>query len=163
MEIEENKIEEEACDYNSNRDRSSGMYMKSSVASFSFVEESHPECKFCKRQFDDINESQRENFKKNLIKKNYKEKPVENKEEEFFKMCLLSFQLKHKSKKVMALDAKKLFKEVSELEKLPFFKWNDWLKKTIERLMFEEMYKKKTEFEYAKILAKKYEVKANYF
>ena len=63
----------------------------------------------------------------------------------------------------MSLDAKKLFKEVSEKEKLPFFKWNDWLKRTVERLMFEEMYKKKTEFEYAKILAKKYEVKTNYF
>ena len=57
----------------------------------------------------------------------------------------------------MALDSKKLFKDVNET-KLPFFKWNDWLRKTIERLMFEEMYKKKTEFEYAKILAKKYEV-----
>ena len=30
---------------------------KSSIASASFVDESHPECKFCKKQFDDISES----------------------------------------------------------------------------------------------------------
>ena len=63
----------------------------------------------------------------------------------------------------MALDAKKLFKKVSEDEKLPFFKWNDYIKKTVEQLMFEEMYKKKTEFEFAKLLSKKYEVQSNYF
>ena len=128
----------------------------------SFVDESHPECKFCKKQFDDVDESQKDQFKKNLLKKNKNnDKPVaaENKEEEFFKMTLLSFQLTHKSnRKIMALDAKKLFLQVSEKEKLPFFKWHDYLQKTVEKLMFENMYKKKTEVEYTKLLAKKFEV-----
>jgi len=35
--------------------------------------------------------------------------------------------------KVMKLDSKALYKRVQK-EKLPFFKWNDWLKDQIERL-----------------------------
>ena len=41
--------------------------------------------------------------------------------------------------------------------------WNNWLKDCIEKLNFEYIYKKKTEFEYAKILSQKYEVKDSYF
>jgi len=67
-----------------------------------------------------------------------------NKEEEYFKMCLLSFQLQNLSnKKVMGLDAKELFVMASQKEKLPFFKWNGWLQKQIEKIQFEEMYKRK--------------------
>ena len=89
--IESDEKKSNEFDTSSIRDRGSGMYVKSSVASVSFIDESHPECKFCKKQFDEISESQRENFKKNLVKKAKTSAPVENKEEEFFKMCLLSF------------------------------------------------------------------------
>ena len=78
---------------------------------------------------------------------------VENKEEEFFKMNLLSFQLLNKTNmKVMKLDAKQLFKRAQE-EQLPFFKWNEWLKQMVEKMQFEHIYKKKTEYEYSKMLS----------
>jgi hypothetical protein len=46
---------------------------------------------------------------------------------------------------------------------MPFFKWNEWLKNQIQKLEFEYIYKKKTEFEYSKILEKKYQIKESYF
>ena len=77
-----------------------------------------------------------------------------NKEEEFFRMCLLSFQINNKENmKVMKLDYRSLYKQVTDKHHLPFFKWNDWLKECVERLQFEYIYKKKTEFEYAKMLS----------
>jgi len=58
----------------------------------------------------------------------------ENKEEEYFRMVLLSFQLTHKeNSKVLTLDYRSLFKRVTA-EKLPFFKWHDWLQEMVEKL-----------------------------
>ena len=51
-------------------------------------------------------------------------------EEEFFRMCLLSHQLAHKhNQKILLLDARSLYQEVTKKRKLPFFKWNEWLRK----------------------------------
>ena len=63
----------------------------------------------------------------------------------------------------MLLDPRSLYQEVTKKKKLPFFKWNDWLRKQVDMLQFEQMYKKKTEFEYAKRLAERYEVREGHF
>lgn len=47
--------------------------------------------------------------------------------------------------------------------KIPFNQYYDWLKKQVFQMKFEHMYKKKLEFEYAKILIEKYTVKQNHF
>ena len=79
-------------------------------------------------------------------------------------MSLLSYQLIHKyNQKIMTLDYKALYKQVVDKEKLPFYEWNNWLKTCIQKLNFEYIYQRKTEFEYAKILTKKYEIKDAYF
>ena len=62
-------------------------------------------------------------------------------------MSLLSYQLFYKNnQKIMTLDYKALYKDVAVQQKLPFYQWNNWLKTKIERLNFEYMYQKKTEF-----------------
>lgn len=54
-------------------------------------------------------------------------------DEEFFKMCLLSYQMANPSDiQVMKLDYKVLLKQVRDIEKLPFFKWNTWLSQKVE-------------------------------
>ena len=78
---------------------------------------------------------------------------MENKEEEYFRMCLLSYQLIYKDNmKILTLDYRSLYKQVMQNNNLPFYKWNDWLKDVVDKLQFEYIYKKKTEFEYAKLL-----------
>ena len=42
---------------------------------------------------------------------------------------------------------------------MPFYKWNNWIEIKVEMLNFEYMYQKKTEFEYARVLSKDYEIK----
>jgi len=70
----------------------------------------------------------------------------------------------HKSNmRVMKLDSKALYKQVTVEKKVPFYEWNAWLKNMIEKLEFENIYKKKTEYEYSKMLNKKYSVKDSYF
>lgn len=104
--------------------------------------ESDPNCKFCSDLFQG-NERDKFQAKKRMLLE-LKTIRTLNKEEEYFKMCLLSFQLQNLSnKKVMGLDAKELFVMASQKEKLPFFKWNGWLQKQIEKIQFEEMYKRK--------------------
>ena len=89
---------------------------------------------------------------------------MRNKEEEYFRMCLLSFQLVHKhNQQILALDSASLYDEVTKQRKLPFFKWNDWLRRKVERIELEHMYKKKTEFEYAKHLSQRWEVRESHF
>ena len=81
-------------------------------------------------------------------------KAIENKEEEYFRMCLLSYQYVYKNNmKILTLDYRSLYKQVTEKYNYPFYKWNDWIKETVEKLQFEYIYKKKTEFEYAKLLS----------
>ena len=78
----------------------------------------------------------------------------DDKEEEYFRMCLLSYQMKYSNnQKIMTLDYKSLYRQVTKDKKMPFYMWNNWLKDCIEKLNFEYIYKKKTEFEYAKILS----------
>ena len=79
-------------------------------------------------------------------------------------MCLLSFQLNYKhNQKIMTLDHKALYKQASIQKKMPFFKWNKWISDQVQMLEFEYIYKKKTEFEYSKILEQKYQIKDTYF
>ena len=126
------------------------------------IEDSHPECSFCATQFDLLNESECIIMKKKMVRQS--NEAVRDSEEEFFRMCLLSYQLAHKgNQKILLLDSRSLYQEVTKKRKLPFFKWNDWLRKQVEMLQFEQMYKKKTEFEYAKRLAERYEVREAYF
>ena len=56
------------------------------------VEESHPACPFCVSQFNGLNESQCVTAKKKMLRK---ANAIENKEEEFFRMSLLTYQLKY--------------------------------------------------------------------
>lgn len=51
--------------------------------------DSHPKCMFCKDQFPGKTDKDRLQMKKNLLR--LVQKPKETKEEEYFKMCLLSF------------------------------------------------------------------------
>lgn len=97
------------------------------------VEDSHPACDFCASQFDLLDQSQCLIMKKKMLRQS--SGAVKDKEEEFFRMCLLSFQLTNKhNQKILALDAQSLYQEAAKRRKLPFFKWNDWLRKQIERL-----------------------------
>lgn len=61
----------------------------------------------------------------------------------------------------MTLDAKTMFKQVND-EKLPFFKWNQWLQTHIEKIQFETMYTKKQEVKIKKML-KDVQVEDRYF
>ena len=65
---------------------------------------------------------------------------------------------------MLTLDYKKLYKKASDA-KIPFNQYYEWLKKQVFQMKFEHMYKKKLEFEFAKILIERenYEVKQNYF
>mmetsp|Transcript_3882 Transcript_3882/g.6600 ORF Transcript_3882/g.6600 Transcript_3882/m.6600 type:complete len:134 (-) Transcript_3882:37-438(-) len=126
------------------------------------VGQSHDKCEFCNQLFKQMDERQQQQLRKQLLQRgaNY----IENKEEEFFKMSLLSYQINNKQNmKILKLDAKSLYKQVSEQQKLPFFQWNDWLKVCIERLQFEQIYKKTSEFEYAKLLSQRFQVQESYF
>ena len=142
-----NKISEEP---NSTRN-SQFSQLTMSTRNTNEIEKSHPLCDFCLNVFKDLDESQIYTCKRKLLKKGAF--TVENKEEEYFRMCLLTYQLNYKSnQKVLTLNYKALYKEAAIKNKLPLNKWNEWLKKQIDILQFEYIYKKKTEFEYAKIL-----------
>ena len=135
---------------------------KKSMATNKQVESSHPDCPFCNVQFIGLEFDEEQQIKKNLIKKGAFK--AENKEEEYFRMCLLSFQLNYKhNQKIMTLDHKALYKTASIQKKMPFFKWNKWISDQVQMLEFEYIYKKKTEFEYSKILEQKYQIKDTYF
>ena len=54
--------------------------------------------------------------------------------------------------KILTLDYRSLYKQVTEKYNYPFYQWNEWIKDIVEKLQFEYIYKKKTEFEYAKLL-----------
>ena len=58
------------------------------------IEDSHPSCPFCISQFNGLNESQCIQAKKKMVRLGG---AIENKEEEFFRMTLLSYQLKYKN------------------------------------------------------------------
>lgn len=74
------------------------------------IEDSHPACPFCVSQFQGLNESQCINAKKKMLRK---AAAIENKEEEFFRMSLLTYQLKYQSnQKIMTLDYRALYKQV---------------------------------------------------
>lgn len=47
-----------------------------------------------------------------------------------------------KNTKIMALNIKQLYKQVTDTEKLPFNKWNHWLGDYIQKLTLESMYTK---------------------
>lgn len=97
------------------------------------VEDSHPDCDFCASQFDLLDQSQCLIMKKKMLRQS--SGASRDKEEEFFRMCLLSYQLANKrNQKILALDSRSLYEEAAKRRKLPFFKWNDWLRKKVEML-----------------------------
>lgn len=72
-------------------------------------------------------------MKKKLIRQSNEQ--ARDSEEEYFRMCLLSYQLSNKNnQKILLLDPRSLYKEVTKKHKLPFFKWNDWLRKKVDML-----------------------------
>ena len=78
-------------------------------------------------------------------------------------MSLLAYQLNNKNiQKVLTLNYKQLYKKATDA-KVPFNEYYEWLKKQVFQMKFEHMYKKKLEFEFAKFLIDKYEVKQNHF
>ena len=67
--------------------------------------------------------------KKNLLKK--KKAFVQDKDEEYFRMSLLAYQLNNKNiQKVLTLDYKKLYKKAVD-SKVPFNQYYEWLKKQV--------------------------------
>ena len=123
---------------------------RSSIAE-SMIEDSHSKCKFCKSHFDKLPKDEILQLKKNMIKGKVPPPPVD-KEEEYFKMSLISYQMIHKvDNRVICLDFRTLYNRAKS-EKIPFFKYNSWLARTIEQMQFEEKYRRKAEFEYTKIL-----------
>lgn len=71
--------------------RRSGNLNKSNFSSIldSQIIDSHPKCMFCKDQFPGKTDKDKLQMKKNMLRQ--LQKPKETKEEEYFKMCLLSF------------------------------------------------------------------------
>ena len=74
------------------------------------IPDSHPECNFCDGQFNLLDQAQCLTEKKKLLKG--KGAMEVDKEEEYFRMSLLSLQLVHKhNPQVLALDPKYLYKQ----------------------------------------------------
>lgn len=119
--------------------------MRQSTKSSTFDEtkliESHDKCSFCVAQFNGKTEIERIPLKKVMLKKLMSEVDTLF---EFFSLCLISYKLNDtKNTKIIALDKTALYKQVTQVEKLPFNKWNKWLGDYIEKLTLENMYKKK--------------------
>ena len=45
--------------------------------------------------------------------------------------------------KILTLDYRSLYKQVTEKYNYPFYQWNEWIKDIVEKLQFEYIYKKK--------------------
>jgi len=87
---------------------------------------SHKDCNFCNTQFADCTDEEivRLKYKMTIFKNDIKSK----KEEEFFRMVLLSYQMvNRKNKRMTALDPVALYKEVSEVQNVPFYRYQDWI------------------------------------
>ena len=77
------------------------------------VDFSHPECDFCTAQFSGMSEEEIAKIKKRLIKKGAF--AADNKEEEYFRMCLLSYQIKYKGiQKILTLDHNALYRQAAQ-------------------------------------------------
>lgn len=64
------------------------------------------------------------------------------KEEEFFRMVLLSYQMvNRKNKRMTALDPVALYKEVSEVQNVPFYRYQDWIEHKGKQVLFDGMFK----------------------
>ena len=104
--------------------------VKGSVAA-SMIEDSHTKCKFCKSHFDKLPKEDVISLKKNMIKGKVPPPPID-KEEEYFKMTLISYQMVNKvDNRVITLDFKTLYNKAKR-ENVPFFKYNSWLTRRIE-------------------------------
>lgn len=97
------------------------------------IEESHSKCKFCKTHFDNLPKQEIVKLKVNMIKGKIPLPPID-KEEEYFKMSLISYQMGNKvDNRVLTLDFKTLFNKAKR-DNVPFFKYNKWLQTRIETL-----------------------------
>ena len=86
---------------------------------------SHKDCNFCNTQFADCTDEEivRLKYKMTQFKNDIKSR----KEEEFFRMVLLSYQMvNRKNKRMTALDPVALYKEVEE-KNIPFYRYQDWI------------------------------------
>ena len=127
------------------RESSSSLTKKSSMSKSALdsidqqIVDSHEKCKFCIQTFEGNTEKDRLPMKRQLIKK-MRQGDMDI-QFEFFSLCLVSYQLNFtKNVKIMKLDRKELYKQVNEIEKLPFNKWYKWLGDYIEKLTLESMY-----------------------
>ena len=83
----------------------------SSVLSSFCFDECHDECIFCKKLFVDQGEMQIKLTKKKIVR--FLKAPEVDKEEEFFRMMLLTFQMKYRTnQKVLKLDHRTMYKQV---------------------------------------------------
>lgn len=90
--------------YYKNASVHSGHQSVSNLFNGELVEDSHPDCDFCGSQFDLLDQSQCLIMKKKMLRQS--SGAVRDKEEEFFRMCLLSFQLTNAhNQKILALDS----------------------------------------------------------
>lgn len=119
--------------------------MRSSVKSSQIDEskliESNDRCNFCISQFNGKTEQERLPNKRAMLKKLMTEVDTLF---EFFSLCLVSYKLNDtRNTKIISLDKRELYKQVTQVEKLPFNKWNKWLGDYIEKLTLENMYMNK--------------------
>lgn len=60
-------------------------------------------------------------------------------------MTLLSYKLNHKSiEKILTVDGKSMYEEALK-QGVPFFKWNEWIEDQLDKVYWEQVYKKKSE------------------
>ena len=105
------------------------------------VVESHEKCKFCSQIGK--SESERNDLKKKIMK--FLKNPDTDRLFEYFSLCLVSYQLNDsKNTKILALNSKQLYQEVTQKAKLPFNQWNKWLGDRIQLTTLESMYTKTT-------------------
>ena len=103
--------------------------------------ESHPKCGYCKGHFDQLSESEVQK-KKYKIRKFLDGKQTK-KEEEYFRMCILSYQMMNQNNKRMtALDPEILYNN-AQSENVPFYQYNEWVTKKGTQVLFEGMFLQK--------------------
>ena len=97
-------------------------------------------CMYCNGHFEGLSADQ-------ITKKKYKIRKFldgkqTKKDEEFFRMCVLSYQMMNqKNKRMTALDPEILYNNAQK-EGVQFYQYNEWVTKKGTQVLFEGMYLK---------------------
>ena len=101
---------------------------------------SSPNCMYCNGHFEALTPAE-------VLKKKYKIRKFldgkqTKKDEEFFRMCILSYQMMNqKNKRMTALDPEILFNNAKK-EGVQFYQYNEWVTKKGTQVLFEGMFLK---------------------